>query len=63
MVRNLKEIGSLVTGGIFQTLDDFDFTVRRRYQDEKKLLKLARRTTTKIHHICLLQARGKREAK
>ena len=57
MVRNLEEIGSLVTGGIFQTSDDFDFAVRRHNQDETKLLKLAERTATKIHHICLLQAR------
>ena len=51
MVRNLEEIGSLVTGGIFQTSDDFDFAVRRHNQDETKLLKLAGRTATKIPHL------------
>ena len=53
MVRNLKEIGSLVTGGIFQTLDVFDFAVRRHNQDETKLLKLARRTPSLMLSLAL----------
>ena len=51
------DVGNLCVGGIFHTSDDFDFAVRRYNQDNNKLLKLAKRNKTRIHHICLLQAR------
>ena len=56
MIRK-TDVGLLGKGGIFSSSDEFDTAVRRHNQDVKKLLKLAKRNSTKIHHICLLQAR------
>ena len=53
------QISKLISGGLFSTADEFDLTVRRKNQDLDKLVILARRNKTKIHHICLLQAREK----
>ena len=50
-------VSKLVVGGLFSSSDEFDLAVRRLNQDLGKLVILARRNKTKIHHICLLQAR------
>ena len=52
-----QHISNLGVNGIFSTADEFDLAVRRFNQDLKKLVILARRNKTNIHHVCLLQAR------
>ena len=48
---------NLVQGGLFSSSDEFDLAVRRFNQDIDKLVIFSKRNKTKIHHICLLQAR------
>ena len=49
-----SEIGKLTVGGLFSSAGEFDYAVRRYNQDNQKLLKLAKRNKSKIHHVCLL---------
>ena len=53
------QISKISKGDLFSTADEFDLIVRRKNQDLDKLVILARRNKTKIHDICLLQAREK----
>ena len=53
----VAQILKLADGGLFASADQFDLAVRRLNQDLNKLVILARRNRTNIHHICLLQAR------
>ena len=52
-----QQISSLGIRGLFSTAAEFDLAVRRFNQDLNKLVVLARRNATKIHHVCLLQSR------
>ena len=48
----------LAVGGVFSTAEEFDLAIIRKFdQDKIKLLKLAKRNKTTIHHICSAQAR------
>ena len=43
-----SNVGKLTVGGIFATVDEFDFAVRRLNQNEKKLVKLAKKNKSRL---------------